>query len=108
MLNSIVKERSARRLTSGPHTGVQPGTKASAITCTACQSRLSSTLKADCPAVQLTNLGYAAADVKREDFENFETLLTTHRQTDHEPPAGVKARLGDAVFPLPPPPEVAL
>ena len=58
------------KVTSGPHTGVQPGTKASAITCTACQSRLSSTLKADCPAVQLTNLGYAAADVKREDFEN--------------------------------------
>ena len=58
------------KVTSGPHTGVQPGTKASAITCTACQSRLSSTLKADCPAVQLTNLGYVAADVKGEDFEN--------------------------------------
>ena len=58
------------KTTSGPHTGVQPGTKASDISCTACQSRLSSTLKADCPAVQLTNLGYAAADVKREDFEN--------------------------------------
>jgi hypothetical protein len=61
--------------------------------------------------VQLTNLGYVAADVKREDredFENLKLLLTTRRQINHEPPAGAKARLGGDAFPVPPRPEVAL
>ena len=96
----LSKSGPARSLTSGPHAGAQPGTRRQLLTppvSPGCR-----TLKADSTTVQPTNLGYVAADVKREDFEKFEPLLTTHRQ------ARVNARLGGAVFPLPPRPEVAL
>jgi len=57
MLNSIVKERSARRLTSGPHAGgnLERGVDNHLHRLSVLAPGL---WKADCPTVQLINLGY--------------------------------------------------